>query len=377
MSTPPRRPIDPSDLSDYVPRQTRERFGAERHPRENDPPPAPHAPSPAYERADAEQRPGRAVDPDAFRSPYAPKPARARVAPEAGGVSAPGNTEALSTAAPPRFAHPHSDRHTQPAAHSHQDENIDQSDLERLETSLRWLQRQEADRRFAHAAQPAPALARREAVAPRRSHLTWLLPTLLVIGIAGPVLYYFSAEGWKSALETARPPRLVALKERFDIPRPIGQEEVSPINSRDDPRASVAHPSSFRQATAIPVGPSSAGKAVTLRQPDAIGAEPAPPSRPISRVLDPEQIALLVKQGEQFVSAGDLAAARTVFQRAAEAGNATAAVALGATYDPTVLKKLGVIGMRSDVEKARSWYEKAESLGSAEATQRLRILATH
>jgi K+ potassium transporter integral membrane domain len=36
-------------------------------------------------------------------------------------------------------------------------------------------------------------------------------------------------------------------------------------------------------------------------------------------------------------------------------------MALGATYHPNVLAKLGVVGMGADVEKARSWYRKAES----------------
>jgi len=65
-----------------------------------------------------------------------------------------------------------------------------------------------------------------------------------------------------------------------------------------------------------------------------------------------------------------------VLQRAAQAGDATAAVALGATYDPTVLAKLGVLGMGgADVEQARRWYQQAESLGSTEATKQLRVLA--
>ncbi len=83
-----------------------------------------------------------------------------------------------------------------------------------------------------------------------------------------------------------------------------------------------------------------------------------------------------MKQGEQFIAAGDLVTARMVLQRAAEAGDATAAIALGATYDPGVLARLGVVGMgAADVEKARSWYKKAESFGSSEATRRLQVLA--
>ena len=101
----------------------------------------------------------------------------------------------------------------------------------------------------------------------------------------------------------------------------------------------------------------------------------APSSGKANRALDPEEIKLLTKQGEQFAAAGDLVTARTLFQRAAEAGDATAAMALGATYDPNVLAKLGVVGMVADIEKARSWYRKAESFGSPEASRRLNALA--
>ena len=62
-------------------------------------------------------------------------------------------------------------------------------------------------------------------------------------------------------------------------------------------------------------------------------------------------------------------------QRAAEAGDAAAATALGATYDPTVLAKLGVVGIGADLEKARFWYQEAASLGSPDAQRRLELLA--
>jgi TPR repeat protein len=71
---------------------------------------------------------------------------------------------------------------------------------------------------------------------------------------------------------------------------------------------------------------------------------------------------------------GDVVTARAIFRRAAEAGDAPAALALAATYDPAALAKLGVIGMGADVEKARAWYRIAESYGSAEAKQRLKLL---
>jgi TPR repeat protein len=85
-------------------------------------------------------------------------------------------------------------------------------------------------------------------------------------------------------------------------------------------------------------------------------------------VLDPEEIKLLMKQGEQLIAAGEL-------RRAADAGDANAAMALGATYDPNVLARLGVVGVSAEVEKARSWYQKAETLGSPDARRQLDLLA--
>lgn len=94
-----------------------------------------------------------------------------------------------------------------------------------------------------------------------------------------------------------------------------------------------------------------------------------------ARQLDAEEIAGLLKRGEQLVVTGDLAGARLLLQRAAEAQNARAALALAATYDPYVLGKLGVYGFRPDAEKARKWYERAKAFGSPEAGKRLEQLA--
>jgi TPR repeat protein len=145
--------------------------------------------------------------------------------------------------------------------------------------------------------------------------------------------------------------------------------------AQDDDRATSAQSeiSSQRTKTSQPAR-SSEGEAVAMVQPGEPGAQVQAASK-ATRVLDPEEIKLLVKQGEQFISVGDVVTARIVFQRAAEAGDAGAAVALGGTYDPIVLAKLGVVGLGADVERARTWYQKAESLGSAEATRRLAILA--
>lgn len=91
--------------------------------------------------------------------------------------------------------------------------------------------------------------------------------------------------------------------------------------------------------------------------------------------LDPGAIAALLKRGIDYLNSGDIASARLTLQRAAEAGNAEAALALGSTYDPLVLRKLGAIGIASDMARARQWYQKAEGLGSRAAVRQLARLA--
>ncbi len=108
-------------------------------------------------------------------------------------------------------------------------------------------------------------------------------------------------------------------------------------------------------------------------QPAAV-AEVTIPGDPIHR-LAPNEIAASLRRGNDLIASGDIAAARLVLRRAANAGDAHAAITLAGTYDPVILEKLGVHGFVPDVAMARVWYEKAKKFGSAEAPQRLELLA--
>jgi hypothetical protein len=105
---------------------------------------------------------------------------------------------------------------------------------------------------------------------------------------------------------------------------------------------------------------------------DQIVPDPSPPA--LQRRLDSEEITLLLKRGKDLIASGDLAAARLVLQRVADANHAEAALALGATYDPFVLRELKVYGLMPDAVMARVWYEKAIELGSPAAPRRLEML---
>jgi hypothetical protein len=87
------------------------------------------------------------------------------------------------------------------------------------------------------------------------------------------------------------------------------------------------------------------------------------------------QLSRLVKRGLEFLKDGDIAASRLVLRRAAEAGNAQAALLLGGTFDPIVLGELGVFGLTGDPATARAWYQKAVEFGSIEASRQIERLA--
>jgi hypothetical protein len=94
----------------------------------------------------------------------------------------------------------------------------------------------------------------------------------------------------------------------------------------------------------------------------------------LQRQLDAQEIVLLLKRGKDLIAAGDIAAARIVLRKAAEANDAEAALGLAATYDPIVLRELKVYGFMPDAAMARVWYEKATELGSLAAPRRLEML---
>jgi TPR repeat protein len=127
----------------------------------------------------------------------------------------------------------------------------------------------------------------------------------------------------------------------------------------------------------LPLPPPARVGARTQAVPPVVATLPQVAERaalPALSSLEREEIAALYARGEQLIAQGEIAAARLVFARGAEAGDARSALALGASYDPEVLRKLGVLGVRGDVALAREWYVKAAGFGSREAAQRIELL---
>jgi hypothetical protein len=156
-------------------------------------------------------------------------------------------------------------------------------------------------------------------------------------------------------------------KESREVSRQeLGEE---PQESHQEPRgeAILGVPAALAASTV-------AAEAVPAIALDTPKAERTPPSL-IIRQMDRDELALLVRRGEIFINSGDVAAARLMLQRAAEAGDVHAALALASTFDPNTIQKLGIQGLAADEAMARLWYERAAQFGSPEAPQRLQQLA--
>lgn len=158
--------------------------------------------------------------------------------------------------------------------------------------------------------------------------------------------------------------------------RVTSQPAPMPVTSQPAPMPVTNQPAPIpEQAAPMRI----AAPSVVAPQPPFVAERAAPPApsatTPPALSLEREEIAALYKRGEQLVTQGEIAAARLVFTRAAEAGDARSALALGASYDPEVLRKLGVLGVVGDAALAREWYTKASGLGSSEAAHRIELMA--
>ncbi len=136
------------------------------------------------------------------------------------------------------------------------------------------------------------------------------------------------------------------------------------------PPAAPAAPKALK-AAAMPFGKEAIGKlAMALReQPAAAGGAGAALAIPI------EDARRLTAQGLVAFANGDIATARAFLLSAAGAGDARALVALGDTFNPATLSRLGVIGLKGDEAKSRDYYARGLAAGAGGARERLAALA--
>ncbi len=87
-----------------------------------------------------------------------------------------------------------------------------------------------------------------------------------------------------------------------------------------------------------------------------------------------EEARRLCAQGLVALAQGAIASARAYLERAAEAGDARALLALGETYDPVTLARIGARGLKGDAARARDYYAQALAAGLSAARERMAAL---
>jgi len=219
-----------------------------------------------------------------------------------------------------------------------------------------------------------------QSIPDRRLRLEWATPPVLAsAGTVEPPALVASArqggprvvDGYASSPTPAQGP---------DKPVQEADNQLAPpeagVNSVSASGGSTVELHSF-SVPAVPAQPAPALVAASAHPSISAPPEPPPPAPsaiPRHPKLDREQIAVLVQRGKQLIANGDLAAARVVLRRAADSNDAEAALALGSTYDPVILRELNTYGFAPDLAIARDWYERAKEFGSEEAQGRILIL---
>jgi hypothetical protein len=83
--------------------------------------------------------------------------------------------------------------------------------------------------------------------------------------------------------------------------------------------------------------------------------------------LSGAEVSAFIQRGDTLLARGEVASARLFYERAADAGNAQAALRLGTTFDFSFLARINLSRAYADRALAISWYRRALVLGAAEA----------
>ena len=176
----------------------------------------------------------------------------------------------------------------------------------------------------------------------------------------------------QAAAPPAPPPRQAAAAAVASTPAMVGGPALATAApSRDE--IALALKAAHQNQT--PTEPQQPTTTVATAAPTATATVPAPvaaaPAAPPARRIDADELANLMTRAKTLLSSGDISPARLLLERAAQADDASAALMLAETYDPTVLGTQDIRNITPDPAMARKWYQRAAQLGSTDAQRRL------
>ncbi len=185
---------------------------------------------------------------------------------------------------------------------------------------------------------------------------------IAILSVENPVALFANAKAALIGTQASASPK-TALEPALAAPAASAQPAPaapSPVNLAGLPQPGQAAPTRDEIALAL--------RAAHQRQMEI--RPPAVEAPPVRR-LDADELATLLKRANGLIAIGDIASARLLLERVADAQEASAALLLAQTYDPAVLGTPDARSITPDPAKARDWYRKAARFGSQDAQLRL------
>jgi hypothetical protein len=216
-----------------------------------------------------------------------------------------------------------------------------------------------------------------------------ILAGVLATAAVGILFAMFSSDVTRDIIVNAKASIAASLPAPYAGTRPdpaqLTARDTQLKNPKDAarPSAPASQTPAVRSVTTVAVAPtreeitSAYQSALQSRAPAATAPAAAVPvaAPPVAaspaRKLDADELVALMKRAKGLIAIGDIASARLLLERAADAQEASAALLLAQTYDPAVLGAQDTRSITPDPAAARTWYQKAAQLGSSDATQRL------
>jgi len=163
-------------------------------------------------------------------------------------------------------------------------------------------------------------------------------------------------------------------------PDPAPLTDAAPIVAAapaPDTTPTVAPPDPAPLIEAVPIVAAAPAALMPDTAPTVAMIGPAtPPAEPVASTLkiSAGEISSLLTRGDSLFGGRDVTSARLYYERAADAGDAQAALRLGETYDPAFLTLARLNEVRGDPVVATRWYRRARELGNPEAEILLKSL---
>jgi hypothetical protein len=200
----------------------------------------------------------------------------------------------------------------------------------------------------------------------------WPQPLHLNLLSKGPVQ---APQFVDSAKETAKPATILAGTPAPAVTLAAAPAAAIPATPQQGPATSVA-PAPTAAPLAFAATPASV---VATTAANAFAAQTPAMTRGIGPIAAASPTAdanarTLLAEGVALLAQGEIASSRLLLEQAANAGESRAWVALGDSYDPAVLTRLGALGVKGDSAMARDCYTKAASAGLSEARERIAAL---